>query len=126
MLYCLTCWLLNCTCTNGQGPPPAAKRPGCGDPHAVCPGGLNFGALHSDGCPRTFPYPSEQSANCGCFRALPVRPGEDARESGPVQGGAADSKERWAFRIARLGRKLSGEWGVGGAFGFPDQDTRED
>jgi hypothetical protein len=42
MLYCLTCWLLNCTCTNGQGPPPAAKRPGCGDPHAVCPGGLNF------------------------------------------------------------------------------------
>src|SRR6266513_1968187 len=29
-------------------------------------------------------------------------------------------------KAARLGRKLPGQWGVGGAFGFPDQDTRED
>src|SRR5580700_1076627 len=43
---------------------------------------------------------------------------EDARESDSVHGGAADLEERRAIRIARLGRKLPGEWGVGGAVGF--------
>src|SRR5207244_12970798 len=54
------------------------------------------------------------------------RSGEGSRESDPVQGGATDSKERRTFRTARMGRKLSGERGVGGAFRFPDQDPRED
>src|SRR2546430_2169961 len=119
-------WLVNCTCTNGQGPPPAAERPGCGDPYGVCPGGLNSGAWHRDCCPCAFPRASQPSANRGCFRAVPVRSGEGARKSDPVQGGAADSKERRTFRTARMGRKLSGERGVGGAFGFPGQNTRED
>src|SRR6202521_4425418 len=102
--------MVNCTCTNGQGPPPAAKRPGCGDPDGVCPGGFDAGALPRDGCPCAFPHASKQRSNRGCFRALPVRAGEDAREGAPVQGGAADFEERWAFRTARLGRKLPGEW----------------
>jgi len=76
----------DCTCTNGQGPPPAAKRPGCGDPPCrYAPGGLNFGALHGDGCPRTFPHPSEQSAKLWMSPALPVRPGEDARKVVPCK-----------------------------------------
>src|ERR1700680_2938045 len=61
--------MVNCTCTNGQGPPPAAKRPGCGDPDGVCPGGFDAGALPRDGCPCAFPHASKQRTNRGCFRA---------------------------------------------------------
>ena len=94
--------------------------------HGVCPGRFDFGALHRDCCPCRFPHASKPSANRGSFGTLPVPTGESSRESNPLQGGAANLKERRAFRTARMGRKLSGERGVGGAFGFPDQDTRED
>src|SRR6266403_663190 len=117
---------MDCTCTNGQGPPPAATRPGRGAPNGVCPGGPDAGAVHRDGWFYSVPRRARPSANRGSFWALPVRSGEGARESDSLHGGSADSKERWALRTARLGRQLHGEWGVGGAFRFADQDARED
>jgi len=59
-----------------------------------------------------FPHSWKQCSNRGCFRALPVRAGEDARESDPVQGGAADIEETTGVSNCAVGRKLSGEWGM--------------
>src|ERR1700721_3431571 len=104
---------MDCTCTNGQGPPPAATRPGRGTLNGVCPGGLDCGAVPCGCSLSSVPHDAMPSANCGPFWALPVRSGEGARESDSVQGGTADFEKRWALRTTRLGRQLHGDRGVG-------------
>src|SRR6266478_7205423 len=95
-------------------------------PHGVRPNGLDSGTVPRHRCPCAVPTAEKPSTNCGRFWTLPVRSGEGARKSDPVQGSATHSEKRWAFRIARMGRELSCNRRLGRAFGFPDQDTRED
>src|SRR4029077_14582592 len=95
--YIKSRWLVNCTCTNGQGPPPAAKRPGRGDPDEALPGGLDADAVHRDCGACGASYTSKQGPNPGCFRTLPVRSSEGAGESDSVHSGTAYLEERRAI-----------------------------
>src|ERR1700751_2558298 len=117
---------MNCTCTNGQGPPPAAKRPGCGEPFGTR---SSRSEPHTSSAPRCRPgtdgYPKPR-ANRGCIRPVSVCESGRAWERDSVQSSATYFEERRAVRIARVGRKLPGERGMGGAFGFVDQDACED
>src|SRR6266403_5771072 len=126
MLYCHAGWLVNCTCTNGQGPPPAAKRPGCGDPDGARSGGFEAPAIPAAGSGLAAGDSFRLCADCGPFWEVSVRAGEDAWEGDSVQCCAAHPEKRCAIRIARLGRKLPGEWGMGRAFGFADQSESQD
>src|SRR6266403_2010923 len=122
----LVTWPVSCTCTNGQGPPPAATRPGCGDPDGVRSGGFEALALPAADSPPADGDSFQPCADGGPFWALSVCAGEDAREGDSVQRGAAHPEERWAIRIARMGRKLPGERRMGGAFGFADESESQD
>src|SRR6266404_9918222 len=117
----LVTWPVSCTCTKGQGPPPAATRPGYGDPDGVRSGGFEALALPAADSPPAVGDSFLPCAESGSFREVSVRSGEDAWEGDSVQCGAAHPEKRRAIRITWLGRKLPGERRMGGAFGFADQ-----
>src|SRR6266850_1927943 len=95
-------------------------------PDGVLSGGSKGPSTSAAGSPPGDGDSFQLRADCEPFRAVPMRAGEDAREGDSVQRSAAHPQERWAIRIARLGRKLPGERGVGGAFGFANQSESQD
>src|SRR6266436_2232670 len=98
----------------------------CGDPDGASWGGCEVPAVSAARGIRDSDSPLQPCAKGGRFRQVSVCAGEDAREGDSVQCCAAHPEKRWAVRITRLGRKLSGEWAMGGAIGFANQSKSKD